>query len=278
MDNFVLKKLDKASQNKAHAFVLEHEAFCVTLSSEFRGEAKFKVLYAIFNNDMICGVIAISIYDFLLHCLPDPKIFERNSELRDSLKQVLAGETISTIMGGEDGTKILQNLYGCNPVCEWEYFLMEYGGKKLDFDLPVQFMLRRCTLEDEESLFPLQKQYELVEVLPPGTEHNPARSRLGLRKALKTQLIFALFENKRAIAKAGSNAVGVNFAQIGGVFTDAAFRNRGFATFLTNYAAQRLIEKGKRVILFVKKKNESAKRAYKKAGFVQFGTFKIVYY
>ena len=99
-----------------------------------------------------------------------------------------------------------------------------------------------------------------------------------MQKALEKQIVFALFEGDRAVAKAGTNAIGKNFAQIGGVFTDVAFRNRGFATFLTNYAAQRLSEKGKKVILFVKKKNESAKRAYAKAGFAQFGTFRIVYY
>ena len=153
-------------------------------------------------------------------------------------------------MGEENGSNILQNLYGRKPVCEWEYFLMEYGGKKLDYNLPPQIVLRKCLPEDDEGLYVLQKQYELVEVLPPGTEHNPARCRLALQKSLKSQLIFALFDNGSAVAKAGTNAVGVNFAQIGGVFTDVKYRNKGFAAFLTNYIAHKLCKNGKRVVLF----------------------------
>ncbi len=278
MNNHILKKLDKTLFCDVNAFVVEHEAFCVTLSSEFAGGAKFKDVFAIFDNDRICGVIALSSYGFLYHCLPDTKIFEHNPELCGNLKEILSVEKINTIMGEEYGSKILQNFYGRKSVCEWEYFLMEYGGKKLDFDLASPFTLRKCVPEDAESLYVLQKQYELVEVLPPGTEHNPARSRLALQKSLKAQSIFAIYENDIAVAKAGTNAVGVNFAQIGGVFTDVKYRNRGFATFLTNYTAHKLCENGKRIVLFVKKKNMCAKAAYKKAGFFKCGCFEIIYY
>ena len=278
MSNLVLKKLENTSFEEAQAFVIGHEAFCVTLSSEFAANSKFKVVYAVYGNAGICGVITLNASGFLLHCLPDVKQLEQDAEFCKSLEKALGTEKIGTIMGEESGSSLLQRLYPAKPECVWDYNLLEYGGKKLDFDLPSQFVLKKCTIGDEESLYPLQKQYELVEVLPPGTEHNPARCRLGLRKALEKQHVFALFEGSRAVAKAGTNAIGINFAQIGGVFTDIAFRNKGFATFLTNYAAQRLSENGKKVILFVKKKNESAKRAYAKAGFAQFGCFKIVYY
>lgn len=278
MSGFVLKKLAPPLLAEAHAFIIMHEAFCVTLSSEFAENSKFKTVYAVYTNTGICGIITINASGFLLHCLPDVKQLEQDSEFCKSLEKALGAEKIGTIMGEESGTKLLQRLYLANPDCVWDYNLLEYSGVKLDFCLPAGLVLRKCAAGDEESLYPLQKQYELVEVLPPGTEHNPARCRLGLRKALEKQHVFALFEGSRAVAKAGTNAIGTNFAQIGGVFTDIAFRNKGFATFLTNYTAQRLSEKGKKVILFVKKKNESAKRAYTKAGFAQFGTFRIVYY
>ena len=278
MSDLVLKKLDKASFEEAQAFVIAHEAFCVTLSSEFTDNSKFKMVYAVYDNTGICGVITVNMSGFLLHCLPDVKQLEQDLEFCKSLEKALGAEKISTIMGEESGTNLLQRLYPEKPDCVWDYNLLEYGGTKLEFCLPAGLALKKCETGDEESLYPLQKQYELVEVLPPGTEHNPARCKLGLRKALENQHVFALFEDSRAVAKAGTNAIGTNFAQIGGVFTDVAFRNKGFATLLTNYAAQWLSEKGKKVILFVKKKNESAKRAYAKAGFAQFGCFKIVYY
>ncbi|MBO4731334.1 MAG: GNAT family N-acetyltransferase [Spirochaetaceae bacterium] len=278
MGDFVLKRVDHSTMQKAYSFVLEHEAFCVTLSSEFAQNSQFKAVYAVYGKADICGVITVNSSGFALHCLPDVQQLEQDLEFVRSLEKALGAEKISTIMGEEAGTKLLQRLYPAHPDCVWDYNLLEYDGAKLDFTLPVGVTLKKCAVGDEESLYPLQKQYELVEVLPPGTEHNPARCRLGLQKSLEKQIVFALFADERAVAKAGTNAIGINFAQIGGVFTDAAFRNRGFATFLTNYAAQRLSEKGKRVILFVKKKNESAKRAYAKAGFAQFGTFRIVYY
>ena len=278
MGDFLLQKVDSSAIKKAYSFVLKHEAFCVTLSSEFAQNSQFKAVYAIYGKEDICGIITVNASGFLLYCLPDTNIFEQNPELCNTLKELLSVENINTIMGEENGSNILQNLYGRKPVCEWEYFLMEYGGKKLDYNLPPQIVLRKCLPEDDEGLYVLQKQYELVEVLPPGTEHNPARCRLALQKSLKSQLIFALFDNGSAVAKAGTNAVGVNFAQIGGVFTDVKYRNKGFAAFLTNYIAHKLCKNGKRVVLFVKKKNLCAEAAYKKAGFMQFGCFKIVYY
>ena len=158
MSDFVLKKLDKASFEEAQAFVIAHEAFCVTLSSEFEGKSKLKDVYAVFENRTIYGIVALTRYGFLLHCLPDVKQLEQDSEFCKCLEKALGAEKIGTIMGEESGTRLLQRLYPANPDCVWDYNLLEYGGKKLEFCLPACLALKKCETGDEEILYPLQKQ------------------------------------------------------------------------------------------------------------------------
>lgn len=156
------------------------------------------------------------------------------------------------------------------------------------FSAPAGLTLTRCTEDDTEALLPLQKEYDLVEVLQEGDEWNEDFCRLTLRKNLRTQHIIGLKADgaasadgaaaSRFAAKAGTNAIGRQWWQLGGVFTRAEFRSKGCAAFLVEQLAQMAGAEGKQTALFVKEANTPAKAAYTKAHFTPLGPFEIIYY
>lgn len=158
------------------------------------------------------------------------------------------------------------------------------------------YTLTHCNEDDTEALLPLQKQYDKIEVLQPGDSFNEDFCRFSLRKNLRTQHIIGLkadnvipadaATSKKATsssvelfaAKAGTNAIGRQWWQIGGVFTQPEFRNRGCAAFMVEELARMAKAEGKQTALFVKTANLSAKAAYTKAHFTPLGPFEIIYY
>lgn len=159
------------------------------------------------------------------------------------------------------------------------------------FSAPTGLTLTRCTENDTEALLPLQKEYDLVEVLQEGDEWNEDFCRLTLRKNLRTQRIIGLKAGPQAVkadnalpaspvfaAKAGTNAIGRQWWQLGGVFTRDEFRSKGCAAFLVEQLACMARAEGKRTALFVKEANTPAKAAYTKAHFTPLGPFEIIYY
>lgn len=130
-----------------------------------------------------------------------------------------------------------------------------------------------------ERLFGLQEQYEIEEVLPAGRTFDGAACRLRLRHALNTQYILALEAPDGAyVSKAGTNAVGFGFAQIGGVFTPPAARRRGYARAVVSALAEKILQGGRRPVLFVKKENGAAAALYHSLGFRKICGYTIAYF
>lgn len=142
----------------------------------------------------------------------------------------------------------------------------------------ADFTLTNCCEDDAEALLPLQKEYDLVEVLQKGDKWNEDFCRLTLRKNLHTQHIIGLKAGTLFAAKAGTNAIGRQWWQLGGVFTRTEYRNKGCAAFLVEQLARMAGAEGKRTALFVKEANTPAKAAYTKAHFTPLGQFEIIYY
>lgn len=172
------------------------------------------------------------------------------------------------------------NLYEKEIRCKREYELLTYADTEYEkFEDKLSALpIHRCTEEDADSLFPLQKEYDKVEVIPDGDTLNETASRLNLVRLLKSQEIFAVVQDCCLCAKAGTNAQGLKWVQIGGVYTDISWRNKGFARLLVSYIAHSFYLRGKNVTLFVRTDNESAKRAYQKAGFTFNSYYTILYY
>ena len=81
-----------------------------------------------------------------------------------------------------------------------------------------------------------------------------------------------------AVAKAGTNAQGKNYFQLGGVFCREEFRNRRIAFFVIQHLLQYIHSCEKKASLFVKVKNEPAKKLYKNLGFTETGKYGISYF
>ena len=136
----------------------------------------------------------------------------------------------------------------------------------------------RCTEHDMEILHPLQKDYMKEEVAVPGRAITDAEVDITLRNILKNQLCFALTVDGDIVAKANTNAIGINCVQIGGVYTPPLYRRNGFAGALVTALSNRALRSGKEPVLFVKEKNTPAFNLYQKLGFEECGRYCIAYY
>lgn len=137
----------------------------------------------------------------------------------------------------------------------------------------------RCGTRDEDALMPLQLAYEAEEVLPPCRTQNPAATRKNLERILKTEYVLAL-QNSRGetAAKANTNAIGIRWAQIGGVYTAPDFRRKGCASLLVETLAEKIVASNRLPVLYARNGNEAAQKAYTALGFTKTGSFTIAYY
>ena len=228
------------------------------------------------------GVLMISSTGLVLHCLPHASAaaFENDAILSEQVRKLLSSHALYCIMGSREGTEIVQKLYGKTVRCRREYELLVYSGTEYGGfeEISGSLSIKHCTEKDCGALLPLQIEYDKVEVVPDGDSLNTAVCRQNLTRLLKTQEIYSIITNSEFCAKAGTNAHGYNWVQIGGVYTDVKYRNKGFARLLVSYVAHSFHARGKKVCLFVRTSNISAKKAYFKAGFIFDSLYSIVYY
>ena len=137
---------------------------------------------------------------------------------------------------------------------------------------------KRGKSQDTGILYPLQKAYEIEEVLLDPNTFNSSACYVSLQKNLRREVIYYALIDGKVVAKAGTNARGFSFAQLGGVYTVRDVRNRGIAHEVLSVMLQEVFEAGSGASLFVKKDNIAAIALYRKLGFTLRDEFKIAYY
>ena len=201
--------------------------------------------------------------------------------------------SIKNISGEKDGTdfflEVIRNLSE-NPDST---FTKKFNVKQInDYKLMVlphqQFQdsqklynddfIMRCTENDMENLFEIERNYLQDEVAVRGQKVSDAEVSMRLRQILKNQLYFALISDDRIVSKAYTNAIGKNWIQIGGVYTLFQFRQNGYAALTVSTLCKRILQAHKNISLFVKTKNLPAQRLYQKIGFTFHSDYKIVYF
>lgn len=201
--------------------------------------------------------------------------------------------SIKNISGEKDGTdfflEVIRNLSE-NPDST---FTKKFNVKQInDYKLMVlahqQFQdsqklynddfIMRCTENDMENLFEIERNYLQDEVAVRGQKVSDAEVSLRLRQILKNQLYFALISDDRIVSKAYTNAIGKNWIQIGGVYTLFQFRQNGYAALTVSTLCKRILQAHKNISLFVKTKNLPAQQLYQKIGFTFHSDYKIVYF
>lgn len=240
------------------------------------------LLYAAEKDCPPVGCILITTTGIVLHSFLDITILEKNTAaILDYLKQTPL-ERLHSIMGVGDHTAILVRLlhdyFGITPTQQETYYLMCREHTGLTLAAPPGITCTRAAEHDLKNLLPLHIAYNKKEVIPIGRHVPPQWFKRSLQTALKTQLVFQARVGKNIAGKAGTNAQGYRWYQIGGVYTVPEYRNRGVCTALVSAIAAAADKHNKNLVLFVKRHNRAAIKSYKKAGFNTCDFFSIVYF
>jgi len=273
-------------------FLKEREYRCISLTSHLaeNGKPSFptdKVRHFIFfaesGESGIDGVLLVTTTSILFHC------FRENIEAKPYaplIAHFLSKTKVRCIIGAHKDSLFLETIIGCEPYRAVDYQLMTLetisekstplkdDGTSHDTAINV----RQADLNDLKQISPLQEGYEKEEVIPPGDPYDPEAMKVLLKKALETQFIYVAVTNGIIVAKAGTNALGLNWDQIGGVYTMPDWRNRGLAASLVRYTSRERMSKGRKIALFVKLTNIPAQKAYEKTGFQRDILFRISYF
>lgn len=288
---FSCKMLTDELLNESFDFLLAHEEQCVSLVSKLIDNDKIRMPI---NNEtcyvtcdekrkQINGFILITKSGLLLHCfdLTEASKYHKDEQafIFQDLSIQLNKKKLYCIMGEQEGTKLIQLLYNKEIIENREYHLMVHSGQKNPLKaLPEKYKIIKCNIHDADSLYTLQEIYDKAEILPLNEVFEPLRCKSNLLLQLKTMTIFGIKREDEFIAKAGINAQGINWVQIGGVCTHPDYRCKQLAQHLVSQIIQFANIQKKQIVLFVNKQNIPAINAYKKQGFIFLKSFNIVYF
>lgn len=288
----------------AQQFIIPHEETCVSLASLVRRKSD-KLIFITSSEEPVVSIRSsdysttdttlqsilgiLNLDSTIYHCIPDPALIDAN-ELSENLhylikKQIrcISGESAATDFLISVTNKLTNDSSLITPLKQIYYYKMmkwlntavvSTGSTTLSGGEEIV----RCTEHDMETLHPLQKDYMKEEVAVPGRPITDAEVAIALRQILKNQLCFALTVDGDIVAKANTNAIGINKVQIGGVYTHPLYRRNGYAGALVQALCNRAIRSGKEPVLFVKEKNKPAFALYQKIGFAECGRYAIAYY
>ena len=258
--------------------ILRDEALCVPVSARFRDDSKGCTLYVNGSEDgaRVQECLLHTSHGLVLPILPEGG--RDCEELRSKLLDLRP--PVHSIMGVGSWVRRIQSLMPLSPSASVEYNLMTITADEVQppatqFFSPV---IRRASPSDAEALFPLQKSYEKEEVVINPHIFNELQCMRLLKKSLQEELIFFASKDGLPVSKAGTNARGFGFDQIGGVFTAVPERGKGYAEAVMRVLLTFIFEEKHGACLFVKKKNRPANSLYEKLGFKTVGDYVICYY
>lgn len=269
----------------AQQFIAPFEETCVSLASLIRRKSDKLVFISTSESSVVSAssttlsnILGILNLDSTLyHCIPDINKIDKISLLEEL--PYLLQKPVRCISGEASVTNYLIKFFP-KPKQFYPYKMMRWPASSTHSitKLSGGEEIIRCTEHDMEILHPLQKDYMKEEIFIPGRTITDAEVDITLRNLLKNQLCFALTFDGDIVAKANTNAIGINCVQIGGVYTHPLYRRNGYAAALVTALCNRALRSGKQPVLFVKEKNMPALTLYQKLGFEECGHYAIAYY
>ena len=261
----------------AEQFVRPHEETCVSLASLVRRKSDKLVFISTSESSVVEPVGILNLDSTLYHCIPDINQIDKISLLEDL--PYLLQKPVRCISGETTTTDYLIKFFP-NPKQVYPYKMMRWSNTQ---DSVVSMLsggeeIIRCTEHDMDFLHSLQKDYLKDEVAVPGRTLTDAEVDITLRQILKNQICLAMTVDGEIVAKANTNAIGINCVQIGGVYTHPLYRRNGYAGTLIQALCNRATRAQKQAVLFVKEKNKPALSLYQKLGFKECGRYTIAYY
>jgi len=267
-------------------FLLPREWECVTLVSRLLAGGRVKlpnpkhasVVKALDRDGHTKGIVYFSPYGLVL------PVFDRRAEPADwnELEELHAkeGGSIQSVVGTARSVSLVADGLGLRHSVSIDYHLMRTDDAVLPADgieLP-EVTIRKAEMREAESLLPLQEAYEREEVLIRQEYYDPKKSLAEIRTNISSQLYYVAEFRGSVVAKGGTNARGIGFDQIGGVYTKSEFRGKKIGHALVRRILEDIYRDGRRACLFVKKVNVPAVRLYSRLGFRTVDDFNIRYY
>ena len=244
------------------------------------------------NLQNILGVFYLN--KSLFHCFKDTSKVNI-ADFTPLFYQILTQNqaSIKNISGEKDGTdfflEVIRNLsenpdstftkkFNVKQINDYKLMVLPHQQFQQSQKLYNDDFIMRCTENDMENLFEIERNYLQDEVAVRGQKVSDAEVSMRLRQILKNQLYFVLISDDRIVSKAYTNAIGKNWIQIGGVYTLFQFRQNGYAALTVSTLCKRILQAHKNISLFVKTKNLPAQQLYQKIGFSFHSDYKIVYF
>lgn len=287
-DNQQLKILtpNKTDFHFLEKYILPYEESSVQLSNYIKKKSD-KIFILSYSNSVsdISNYMGILYLDStVLHCIPCPSKFSFSDKI--VILNYLKDLKISCINGKKEGTDFLVDILSAiklpSQTNVYDLMILKTLPNPAPEPLCNSDTIIRCTKNNISDLFELQMKYLQQEVAPKGHEVSDLICKTSLKQILKEQLVLAIhtddFNDIEFVSKANTNAIGLNWVQIGGVYTHPLFRKNYYAWHLISELCKRILLSNKKVSLFVREKNYPAISLYKKIGFIHSQKFTIVYY
>jgi predicted GNAT family acetyltransferase len=279
-------------------FLTEREHFCVSFTSRLSrqgrpalpplGDARIHLLRSDSADTAPAAAVLQMSSGYLFPVLG--RISPENRKEREHVLQELNRRVyreycgVTMVMGMRPDVESCMAVLPGTPVHLVRYYMMYLDTRSgqhtpaTQQPFPDGVRFRDAGATDLRALFPMQIKYELEEVLLPGRHLSEELTRRYLKRDLKEQIVVMAEDNGVPIAKAGTNAQGFRWYQVGGVYTERAYRNRGIGGALMLYLLERIEDRSKGTCLFVKQENPAACAMYRRLGFMHAGEFIIAYY
>ena len=275
------RKAGKNEFHQAEEFLRAREKFCVSASSRFlhikEGSGH---VWQLKNRSDNARALLLHYKQSLF------PVFNKNNDVPGPrfLNRFLGKVNIHALQGLKEDVETLENLME-----QQSYYVAErinYDLMSLE-DMPnienlkenIPGLLIRLPLpKDTEELYKLQSAYEKEEVVPKTGQFDPVSCRYNLQRILTNEKILVAEMDGRVVGKINTSSRSFAWYQIGGVYVNPEYRNRGIAVKMTAVFLSELLNLGMKISLFVKKHNLSAKAVYKKLGFTFSGDYRISYY
>lgn len=144
---------------------------------------------------------------------------------------------------------------------------------------PEPTATRRATLGDLDPLFFASAHMHREETLEDPLERNPSSFRQHVRHRVESDRSFVWFNEACQLQfKADISAKSRFGVQLSGVYTAPQLRGRGIATRALFDICDELFEDGvPRIVLYVNRENEPARRVYEKIGFDLYTDYETVF-
>ena len=261
-------------------FLVKHEVKCVSLIQKLKDSPSEVFILRNTKTNDIAGIISISAEGSILHCLPDLRIIDSAEKF---ILTLVKNRKLFCINGEKNASQALADfLYAHGfqkPKIINNYILMSRKNDTIpDKCKSDGLFFKRCSENDLKFLLPLELAYQKEEVLSDSQKINPAACSYSLVRKLKTQIVFSAEKNGKVVAKAGTNALSWNYAQLGGIYTLPEYRRQNIAFLTIRALLDFLFSCRKNAVLFVNEKNSKALNLYKKLEFSEVCPYQIAYF